>query len=80
MLCEAENLDSGAMWECPLLIQLNRVSDNSERGSKEAMQALGEAFNNITAFTEDTQADSARSPSAAAANDPVHSSQVCLIH
>ena len=76
MLCEATDLDSGAMWECPLLIQLNRVPENTQQASNETMQALGEAFNNISAFTEKTQGDFARSPSAAAANDPQDSSKV----
>lgn len=70
MLCEAEDLDTGAMWECPLLIQLNRVPQHAHRQSEEAMRALGEKFHNLSAFSERTQEDTAKSPSAVAANDP----------
>ena len=78
MLCEAEDLDTGAMWECPLLIQLNSVPQQSKRQSEDAMRALGEAFNNISAFNERIQDDTAKSPSAAAANDPADYSKVSL--
>ena len=78
MLCEAEDLDTGAMWECPLLIQLNRVPQQSRRQSEEAMRSLGDAFHNISAFNESTQDDTAKSPSAAAANDPADYSKVSL--
>lgn len=27
MLCEAESLDTGKMWECPILVQLPRVAE-----------------------------------------------------
>lgn len=76
MLCEAEDLDTGAMWECPLLIQLNRVPTVSRQASTDTMEALGQAFHNLSAFGEETQADSAKSPDAAAANDPKDSSKV----
>lgn len=75
MLCEAEDLSTGAMWECPLLIELNTVSPNSSRASEDTMQALGEAFHNMSAYSEHTQTDSAKSVFAAAANDPVDSSK-----
>ncbi len=76
MLCEAEDLDTGAMWECPLLIQLNIVPQQSHRQSEDAMRALGEAFHNMSAFSEKTQGDTAKSPAAAAANDPRDYSKV----
>lgn len=78
MLCEAEDLDTGAMWECPLLIELNSVPQRSKRQSQEAMRALGDAFHNMSAFNERTQGDTAKSPAAAAANDPMDYSKVSL--
>lgn len=29
MLCEADNADAGLMWECPILLQLNRIPEHS---------------------------------------------------
>lgn len=40
------------------------------------MRALGDAFNNLTAFNEKIRGDAAKSNSAAAANDPYDSSKV----
>lgn len=48
MLCTARDLDTGAMWECPLLIQLNEAP----KPASSSVQALGEAYNNISAFRE----------------------------
>lgn len=48
LLCEAEDLDTGAMWECPLLIELNKKPETSSRWLKSTMRALS----NISPFRD----------------------------
>ena len=68
MLCEASTLDTGAMWECPLLIELNYVPESTGKATK---RTLGQSLNNISVFREHGDGDGGMSPAAAIANDPI---------
>ena len=70
MLCEADNTDYGAMWECPILVELNHISQHPGRQSEAAISELSKSFNNMDAFSERVNGDSAKSQSVIAANDP----------
>lgn len=70
MLCEADDLNYGAMWECPLLIELNTIPTHPGRQSQDAVDELSNSFHNLSAFWENSKNDSAKSRSVIAANDP----------
>lgn len=76
MLCEADDLNYGAMWECPLLIELNSVPTKVGRQSQAAVDQLSNSFHNQAAFFETSNGDSAKSNQTIAANDPRDSTQV----
>lgn len=78
MLCESHDQNCGAMWECPLLLELNTVPANPGRQSQDAVNELSKSFNNMRAFQEASNSDTAKSASAIAANDPRDASKhVC---
>lgn len=76
MLCEAKDLQCGAMWECPILLELNQVPLRPSSQSKEALDELSKSFHNLAAFREPANGDSAKSASVVAANDPRDASEV----
>ena len=76
MLCEADTLEFGAMWECPLLIELNTIPIHPGQQSKAAVKELADSFNNLRAFMDINNGDSAKSPQVVAANDPRDASQM----
>lgn len=41
MLCEADDIDTGAMWECPLLVALPRVPDGPRISAIPRRQSSG---------------------------------------
>jgi hypothetical protein len=51
MLCEADSVDTGAMWECPLLVLLPWVHDGP-RSSSMLRRQLSDSMNNIAPFTD----------------------------
>ena len=78
MLCEADTLEFGAMWECPLLIELNTIPIHPGQQSKAAVKELADSFNNLRAFMDINNGDSAKSPQVVAANDPRDASQMVI--
>ena len=53
MLCEADTVESGAMWECPLLARLQIVPEHARptHSLLSGLKALSlNSFNNISAF------------------------------
>ena len=56
MLCEASSMDTGAMWECPLLIELTTVPESgrlSSLGSLRSVSSVAEAFSSVSVHWED---------------------------
>lgn len=51
MLCEADSVDTGAMWECPLLVKLPWVHDGPRSPSMLRRQ-LSDTMNNIAPSTD----------------------------
>ena len=53
MLCEADNVETGAMWECPLLARLEIVPEHARptHSLLSGFKSLSlNSFNNISAF------------------------------
>ncbi len=53
MLCEVDTVETGAMWECPLLARLQIVPESARRAHSllSGFRSLSlNSFNNISAF------------------------------
>lgn len=53
MLCEADTIEAGAMWECPLLARLTNVPEHARPAHSllSGFRSLSlNSFNNISAF------------------------------
>ena len=84
MLCESDTLDTGAMWECPLLIRLTTVPEYSRKASQ--LRSLTDALNNIAIFRDQGHFDpkghkepngaAAEKAESAAANAPLRAERV----
>ena len=56
MLCEADNVDTGAMWECPLLVELNTTAVGRKRGSSGNLQGINTIRDSHTQLSNGTGA------------------------
>ncbi len=65
MLCEADSVDTGAMWECPLLLALTVVPEEHRRRSAlGSLHSLSNSYNNISAFHPSSNGSHPASPTA----------------
>ena len=48
LLCEADNTDTGAMWECPLLFELEKRPDGASRQSSANISREGDAASSVS--------------------------------
>lgn len=62
MLCEADTVDTGTMWECPLLLSLTQVSEEQRRRSAPSGLQPIKAYNNISAFHPSSNGSHPASP------------------
>ncbi|KAK9916361.1 hypothetical protein WJX75_001798 [Coccomyxa subellipsoidea] len=64
-LCEADSVDTGAMWECPLLLALTVVPEEHRRRSAlGSLRSLSNSYNNISAFHPSSNGSHPASPTA----------------
>lgn len=64
-LCEADSVDTGAMWECPLLLALTVVPEEHRRRSAlGSLRSLSNSYNNISPFHPSSNGSHPASPTA----------------
>lgn len=51
LLCEADDIDTGAMWECPLMVALPRLPDGPRISAIPRRQASG-SFNSVPSASD----------------------------
>lgn len=69
MLCEADTVDTGAMWECPLLLKLSVVPEHGRHSmlsGLSGLRSLSNSYNNISTFHPSSNGNIPTSPTAAA--------------